>query len=167
MADSLEIVRAISQAASLGYDGALDEEGNPVKVGLKREQELDFRDSRIIDGFKVKFQGSRMAICYQCEVPLRETHNKNFESDIAQTIADVSSFLKKEYKKITGGALSLTKEGEPEISVQNTSRVRNWVEAQCWYKIGGMDEVKNTSPDLDQSFKSWLNQGKSKSKGFK
>ena len=31
----LDIVRGISQAVANTHDGALDEEGNPVKIGLR------------------------------------------------------------------------------------------------------------------------------------
>ena len=35
--DVLEVVRGISQAAADSYDGAYDEKGEPVTIGLKRE----------------------------------------------------------------------------------------------------------------------------------
>ena len=38
MATTLEIVNAISQVLSNSYDGALDEKGEPVKIGLRREE---------------------------------------------------------------------------------------------------------------------------------
>ncbi len=38
MATIYEIVQGLSQAAANGYDGALDENGEPVKIGLKRER---------------------------------------------------------------------------------------------------------------------------------
>ena len=38
MATTLEIVNGISQVLANTYDGALDENGEPVKIGLKREE---------------------------------------------------------------------------------------------------------------------------------
>ena len=38
-------------------------------------------------------------------------------------MSDIVSFLKKEYKKITGNALSLTASEDIDILVQSTSRV--------------------------------------------
>jgi len=40
MATILEVIETINQIAHLAYDGALDEDGNPRKIGLKREDGL-------------------------------------------------------------------------------------------------------------------------------
>ena len=37
MATTLEIINGISQAISRGYDGAHDESGEPIEIGLRRE----------------------------------------------------------------------------------------------------------------------------------
>ena len=62
-----------------------------------------------------------------------------FESDLEQMIADIAKFLKKEYKKVTGDALSLKANGEVDAIVQETSRVRSWVQASQMFDIGGID----------------------------
>ncbi len=49
-------------------------------------------------------------------------------------------FIKKEYKKVTGSSLTLTKDGEMDAIVQNTSRVRTFVQAKCFYDLGGLDD---------------------------
>ena len=36
-AENLEVLRGLAQAAADSYDGAIDEDGNPVEIGLKRE----------------------------------------------------------------------------------------------------------------------------------
>jgi len=36
----IDIVNGISQAAADAYDGALDDKGEPLKTGLKREERL-------------------------------------------------------------------------------------------------------------------------------
>ena len=34
-AENLEVLRGLAQAAADSYDGAIDEDGNPVEIGLK------------------------------------------------------------------------------------------------------------------------------------
>lgn len=162
MATILDIARGISQVMANSYDGALDENGEPIKVGLRREEGNPINDSRVMDGFKVSFHGDQLCIHYHSEVKLSETHDKNFESDLEQMIQDIASFIKKEFKKVTSSALTLKKVGELEAIVQNTSRVRSWVQAKCYYDIGGasLDPVRGESKDsVDSKFKSFLEQG--------
>ena len=104
MADVLEIVRGISQVMANTYDGALDENGDPIKVGLKREKEVAITDKRVMDGFRVQMSGDKLMIKYHGEVTMKEAKDKGFESELEQMMADISSFLKKEYKNITTGA---------------------------------------------------------------
>ncbi len=83
MATALEIVRGISQVLANSYDGALDEDGDPIKIGLKREQEVKITDRRGMDGFGCTIADNRLKISYQCEHRLKEVHQDNkFESDI-------------------------------------------------------------------------------------
>ena len=172
MATTLEIVRAISQAAANSYDGAHNErysyDGEERKIGLKREEGDPIVDSRIMDGFGVKFHGDRLIINYHSDIRIKEVHNKNFESDVEDMIQQIANFLKKEYKAITGDSLSLKADGEVEALVQNTSGVRAWVQAHRAYKINnlkGVEEVGAGSADssdkqLDKSIKDWLAWGK-------
>ena len=82
MATTLEIVRGISQIMANSQDGALADKGEPIKVGLKREEGNPITDSRIMDGFKVSFYGPQLCIHYHAEVKLKDVHDKNFENDI-------------------------------------------------------------------------------------
>ena len=161
MASVLDIVRGISSVVANTYDGALDEDGEPIKIGLKREEGDPIIDSRVMDGFKVQFQGPFLKVMYNSEMRIKDVHDRNrFESEIESTINDVVSYIKKEYKKSTGDSLSLTETGEAEILVQNISRLRTWVQANRMYKIGGMPDViemQQPSEDrLDDSIKKWL-----------
>ena len=164
----LEIIQGIQQAASNAYDGALDESGEPLKVGLQREEGHPLLDKRVMDGFGVCFLGNVLRVKYQGEITLKEFHRGDFEGDISQRLQDISSFLKKEYKKVTGNGLTLTKvkDSEPQILVQSTSRVRSWVEAQQDYTIGGIPdepEMGTTVEErLDDTFKKFLGMGKDK-----
>ena len=47
MATVLEIVRGLSQAAANAYDGALDENGDVLQVGLNREEGHPILDSAL------------------------------------------------------------------------------------------------------------------------
>ena len=162
MATTLEIINGISQVLANTHDGALDEEGNPIEIGLHREEGNPLIDSRVMDGFKVSFYGDQLCIHYHSELKLKDVYAKDFESDLEQMIADIAKFIKKEYKKVTGNALSITKVGEIDAIVQQTSRVRTWVQAKCYYDIGGIDAeaVSGESKDsVDSKFKSFLGQG--------
>ena len=163
MADVYEIVQGLAQAAANAYDGALTEDGEALKAGLKREEGDPILDRRILDGFNVSFYGPMMCIQYHSEVQLKEVYASGFEAGVEQQIADIASFLKKEYRKITGNSVTLTKEGEAEMRVESTSRVRSWVTAKCHYRIGGMDDVvivgEASEDRLEASWRSFLDQG--------
>ena len=164
----LEIIQGIQQAASNAYDGALDDNGEPLKVGLMREEGHPILDTRVMDGFGVCFSGNRLIIKYQGEVTLKEVYKGDFEGDIISRLGDIVSFLKKEYKKITGNGLTLTKvkDSEPKVLVQSTSKVRSWVQAQQDYTIGGIPEEPHLAHTvegrLSDSIKKWIGYGKDK-----
>jgi hypothetical protein len=159
----LDIVRGLAQAAANAYDGALTEDGDALKAGLQREEGNPLLDKRVLDGFGVSFYGPMMCIKYHSEVQLKEVYANGFEGDMDQRIADISSFLKKEYRKVTGKSVSLTKEGEIDIHVESTSRVRSWVTAKQHYKIGGMEDVvvvgEASEDRLEAGWRSFLDQG--------
>ena len=79
---------------------------------MKREEGNPITDPRVIDGFNVKFHGNKLQINYHSEIQLKEVYGTDFEHEMDRIISEVSSFLKKEYKKITGNTLQLTAEGE-------------------------------------------------------
>jgi hypothetical protein len=168
-AKELEIIREIAQAASMGFDGALDEEGNPIKIGLKREEGHPVNDSRHMDGFKISFRGPILCIKYQTECKLKDVHQKGFESGIASTFRDISKFIKSQYKKNTGKNLTLTEIDEPKTRVQRISSVRTQLNSYLDYKIGGMKETEKSYRDVDEpsegrtvddAIEKWLQLGK-------
>ena len=160
---TLEIIQGLSQAAANAYDGALDESGEPIKAGLQREEGDPILDKRVMDGFSVKFYGNMMCLSYMSEVQLKEVHASGFESDVEQRMADITSFLKKEYRKIRGESVSLTKDGEIDVRVENSSRVRSWVTAKLHYRVGGLDENMAVAAEADRkpedSFRKFIDQG--------
>jgi hypothetical protein len=129
MATVYEIVQGLSQAAANAYDGAMTEDGEPLKAGLKREEGNPLIDKRVMDGFNVKFHGNIMRLSYMSEVQLKEVYANGFESDVESQMNEIVKFLKKEARKITGSTPSLTKQGEIDIRVENSSRVRSIHEA--------------------------------------
>ena len=172
MATTLEIIKGISQAMAYAYDGGHDarftDDGEAHTVGLKREEGDPLIDKRVMDGFKIKLSGDRLCVHYHAEVQLKDVHSRDFESDLESMINDIAKFIKKEYKKATGNTLTLTAQDEVEAIVQNTSRIRSWVQAYRWYKIGGLKDVtpvgEASEERLDKSMRDWLSLGKNAAK---
>tara|TARA_Y100000310_G_scaffold319244_1_gene374285 strand:+ start:1120 stop:1665 length:546 start_codon:yes stop_codon:yes gene_type:complete len=171
MATTYEIIQGISQAIANAYDGALDDKGEPLKIGLKREEGDMILDARVMDGFNAQFHGDKLIIKYQSEVKLKDTHDSKFENEIESMINKISKYLKKEYKKVTGNALTLTKDGEVDVLVQRLSNYRTWVEASATYKIGGLGDTESAGETgehkLDDAIKKFLAIGKDKYPGAK
>jgi hypothetical protein len=164
MSTVYEIIQGLSQAAANSYDGALGEDYEPVNDGILRREEGDaLIDQRVMDGFNVKFYGDMMCLSYQSEVQLKEVYTSGFETEIDQRLTDIAGWLKKEYKKVTGNSVTLTEEGEVDVLVQNSSRVRSWVQAKKHYKVGGLNEEMNNSEGstapAERNWKSFLDQG--------
>ena len=151
---TLEVIRGLAQAAANSYDGALDKEGKPVKLGLKRDEGNPIVDSRQVDGFKVRFAGPVMVVTYQSDIQIKDVYSGNFENDIESIFGDIVKHLKKEYKNVTGSAVSLKEKGEADILVQETSRIRVFVTAKKEYDIGGVDEIKEPEKTLSERFES-------------
>lgn len=149
MATTLEIINGISQVMSRKYDGALDENDEPVKIGLKREEGNPLIDPRVVDGFGVKFEGNCLCVTYSSEIKLKEVYGGSLENDVSSKISDVATFIKKEYKALTKSGLTLTADGEVQVLVQPVSRVRTLVTAQQRFKIGGVEEQTSEREEMD------------------
>jgi len=159
-----EIIQGISQAAGMSYDGAVDEKGEPVKVGLKREEGNPLVDKRVMDGFSVSFHGDQLCVHYHSEVTKKELTNiKDLDGETAAMFKKIVSFLKKEYKKITGNGLTLTSTCDCKVRVEYISHIRCWLTAKQYFKIGGLkgfEEEKSAEDRLDDSIKKWISLGK-------
>ena len=138
MATTLEIINGISQVLANSYDGALDEAGEPVKIGLRREEGNPLIDSRIMDGFGAHISGNRLHIKYHAEIPLKEVHSSGFEGEMESMVEKVKSFIQKEYNKIAKNSLSLSDPSEVDVLVEYISRIRCSVKVHKCYKIGGV-----------------------------
>jgi hypothetical protein len=162
MASIYDIIQGLSQAAANSYDGARDSEGELVEVGLQREQGNPLIDKRVMDGFNVRFFGNKMVLSYHAEVQLKEVYAKGFEGEIDQRLTDILSFLKKEYRKVTGSSVKLKQEGDIDVRVENSSRVRSWVTAGKTFIIKGSEAetVPQYSNDkLQDGWQSFLDKG--------
>ena len=67
------------------------------------------------------------------------------------------------FKSKFSSSISLSKEGEIDIRVENSSRVRSWVTAKMHYKVGGLEEVaivgEATEDKLAAGWEKFLSQG--------
>jgi len=162
----VDMLRGISQVAGSMYDGATDENGEPIKIGLKREEGNPLLDKRVIDGCSIRCSGKTLQVSYHSELLLRDVYAKDLEGELEQTFSDIVSFLKKEYKKVTGNTLTLKEKGECDARVETTSRVRVFVTARKDYEISNMGETEDvTEPSedrLEKSFKDFLAQSSDK-----
>jgi len=172
MATTYEIIQGIQQAVANAYDGShADEE--KIKIGLKREKGNPTLHSRQgeMDGFGVKITKNVMMITYNTEVLIRDIHNmggvEKYQDEMSQMMGNIVNYLKKEYKKLTGNTLKLTKVGEPDTLIQPLSKMRNIVQSYCFYRIGGLPaeheqgQVK-TTPEYMKSLYTSLKEEKVK-----
>ena len=155
MATTLEIINGISQVLANSYDGALDEAGEPVKIGLRREEGNPLIDHRVMDGFGAHIGGGRLHIKYHTEIPLKEVHSNGFEGEMESMVEKVKSFIQKEYNKVTKSSLSLSDPSEVDVLVEYISRIRCSVKVHKCYKIGGIPEEpeKEVDPEFEKMVK--------------
>tara|TARA_Y100000310_G_C20615010_1_gene780149 strand:+ start:585 stop:1085 length:501 start_codon:yes stop_codon:yes gene_type:complete len=162
MATTLEIINCISQVVANSHDGAQDENGEPIKIGLRREEGDPLLDPRVMDGFGAHISGDRLHIKYHAEIPLKEVHARDFEGEMDSMVEKVKSFIQKEYKKIKKSALGLSDPSEVDVLVEYISRIRCSVKVhKCWV-IGGGDAEGNTPESeerLDSATKKWISLG--------
>ena len=157
MATTLEIINGISQVLSNSYDGAFDDTGEPVKIGLRREEGNPLVDARIMDGFGANIAGERLHIKYHVELPLKEVHSNGFEGEMESMVEKVKSFIQKEYKKVTKSSLSLSDPSEVDVLVEYVSRIRCSVKVHKCYKIGSIPI--EPEKEIDPDFKKMVNLG--------
>lgn len=145
MATVMEIIQGLSQVAANTYDGAKDEDGNLKQIGLRREEEVKISDKRVVDGFSMKLHsGNKLCVTYTTEVRASDllSSKDKYQDTLLQDVADIVSFIKKEFKKVTGSSLALKeiKDMEPEFDVMQTSRVRTEVKVKCHYEVGSLED---------------------------
>ncbi len=134
-------VQALAQAAALAYDGGTDANGDPLKIGLRREEGDPIKDSRHMDGFTVRTAGDILTITYQTDIKLKEVYGGGFEEEMERVMADIAKYLTNRASQILGKRVSLGADGEVEVLVQSTSNVRVFANAIKKYKINGMKGI--------------------------
>ena len=163
---TLEIIQGLAQAAANAYDGAHDErfslDGQLRKVGLNREQGCPIMDSRVNDGFSVKFYANSICINYQSDARLSEVKDSKYDQEIERMLNEIKKFLQREYKSITGNGITLSKKGEPKILVQSTSNVRTFVQAYQHYTISGIKAEEAYEPSVRDITRKFLEQHSTK-----
>jgi len=160
----IDIVRGLAQAAAdIGYDGAVDKDGEPVKIGMKREEGHPVYDSRTMDGFKINFTGPTLNLSYHADIKLKEVYSQDLEAEVGRMMSKIITALKSRYKANTGKGITLKKKGELDVRVESTSRVRVWVTAKSQYDIGGMGDTKDAlsdePPEIEKNFQNFLKKG--------
>ena len=71
----VDIVTGISKAVGVGrWDGATDEDGEKLKIGLKREEGNPNFDKRTMDGWDAKVNGKTLVVSYHSELFLRDVY---------------------------------------------------------------------------------------------
>lgn len=161
--DILEVIKHIQQIVFDASDFA--KSSQKEKIGLKREEGHQILNSRIIDGFQVSFINDLLKINYHGEIRLKDIYETKFENEIEQLLANIVLYIKREYKKVTGDSLVLTAVKDSfKVLVQSTSRVRSWVQASCYYKIGNI-EISNKDKYMEtyaKKFAEWVKQNEKK-----
>ena len=161
MAEIIDVIRGIQQAAANGFDGGKTE------TGLRREEPTPITDKRIMDGFGCRVQGDILLVSYHAEMPLDNSKPHALQDEVDQTLEDVISFLKKEYKSVTGESLGLSPVAkEADIHAEYLNRQRLIVKAIKRWQIAGLSDFSkglesDTEPaSLDDVTKDFLEKGK-------
>jgi hypothetical protein len=152
---TLKIIRGIAQAASRRFDGALNDDGTPVEMGLKREVGNPVTTSRIVDGWNVRIQADKLIFTYSSNTKIKLTHAPGFENEQIGYMNKAIAWLKREFNKVTGDTLALTLVGEPKTTVRVISNIRCWVELSAVFKIGGMTDMMQPCEEKPEKKKTW------------
>lgn len=139
-------VQALAQAAALAYDGGTDANGDPLKIGLRREEGDPIKDSRHMDGFTVRTAGDILTITYQTDIKLKEVYGGGFEEEMERVMADIAKYLTNRASQILGKRVSLGADAEVDVLVQSTSNVRVFATAIKKYRISGMKGIDENPP---------------------
>ena len=142
-----DILKNINQAAANAWDGSHDErfitdKEKPRKVGLNREMGDLIFDSRLVDGFKVKVRDNVLTVSYQAEISSKDFHKKDIKKDAEDKMQEILKYLKKEYKSLSGSALSVKELGDVNILMQSLSSIRHTMNVVQNYEIKGIDATE-------------------------
>ena len=154
-----EIFKALSCAAYYAHDGMHTIDGEPILIGLRREEVTSPFEERLMDGFGVTLNGNKMIIKYHCQCRLEEVKEKDFEANIENRFKNIIKYLKSEVKKKTGSPVTLTPVNkETDVDVSYISRIRCWATSQKMYEIQGVESEANEPEErtIDDNIKKFL-----------
>ena len=164
----LEIIRDLSTASANMYDGAVDDKGEPLKMGLKRDDLLS-TDRKYIDGGKVRFAGDKIIVSYEAEIRLKDVHKdgiNGFQNEMNDMIQNLVKQLKKNYRQIAGKSITLTPDGkDAKVNVAYVNRHRTLATAVRSYTIAGLSEVlaatgaEVNKREMSDAYRKFLEQG--------
>ena len=140
-----DVVKGISEAVANKHHGAIDENGEVISIGLKREDQ-PIVDQKVMDGFGIALHGDKLLIKYHSVEPIRELHQKKFEKEIERRVAEVKNYIQKQFSKITGSQLRLKEVGEISVLVETSNRMKAMVKAVMGYEILNLKEVVPVAP---------------------
>ena len=139
MAKIYDLAVAISNImGQKGYDGS------GAEIGLKREQGDPIIDSRVMDGFSARINGSQLIINYHSMMTAADFHSKKdpalaLKQNLKDTFDNIEKFLKTEVGKLNVGKLRLKQIGEDDALIQYLNRNRYNCVAKRVYDILGVD----------------------------
>ena len=164
----LEIIRGLAQAAGNLYDGALDNDGKPLTIGLNREDLPDI-NRKMIDGAKIVFAGDQIRLTYEAEITLRDVYKNGanaFQAEIDGKLKKIIEYIKKNYRAIANKSVSLTPvEKESKIRIDYVNRHRVLACAVRHYKIGGLSDIlaasekEQKSREISDTYRKFLELG--------
>jgi hypothetical protein len=103
-----------------------------------------------------------MVVSYQSEMSMKDMHPPNkLVNEVEARFADILKYLKKEYRRLGNGSVTLSPIDEARVDAQSISRIRTFIQAQKAYKIGGVEGVdpigqKSDKDRLEDNFKKFL-----------
>ncbi len=144
MADSktnaVDIVSGIVTASNLQTDF------------MDKDKGTWYKDRCLNDGFKVSFTDNKMVITYSKDVPRQSIRdNKKHESELNDMVNQAVSWIKKNFKEITGKSVTLTKDSDPLLRYDQYSNQREFVRMTTVYKIGKVESNFDTENDYRKS----------------
>tara|TARA_Y100001973_G_C5200096_1_gene336981 strand:- start:2683 stop:3261 length:579 start_codon:yes stop_codon:yes gene_type:complete len=174
MSNIVDIVKGIQQAYANSYDGSLSEDGEKNSPELSRDEQGKFGRDRtfsLYDNYSIKIHKDILEVVYNYETMKTnglklEAPKDKIEQHCEESIENIVSHLKKEYKKVTGESLSLSSPSKVKHDIQDISRHRAYACSRKSFKIGGMDTSHMTDPlgdpkkRLDDSIKNFLDLAK-------
>jgi hypothetical protein len=137
-----DVVKGIWAAVHNKHEGAIDENGKPVEIGLKREDQ-PITDKKVMDGFGISMHGNILLVRYHSVEPIQDLHQKKFEKQVESRINEIVAYIKKEFDKHTGSSLRLKEAGEVSVLVETGNRIKVMVKAQRPYEVLNLKDSVN------------------------